>query len=262
MAQVHERRVRRRRLLLWGGVGVGVVGALAVAGIVAVRGAGAGGAKAAATAPSAGGADLLLGASAQVGAIDGRGGPALTLHGHSDGYAEAKAGSIDTSASFTVSAEVRNDALSAPKAAVSQGGDGFFSLYLGREDSSSATRNRWVFKVQTAAEAGKSIMALSNGQATEGRWTALTGVYDAAAGTVSLYVDGAPAQSLPVPGILASSGPVEIGRARYKSHWVDFWDGAIADVQVWDRPLSADQVAQLAGSGSVDVPARASWLRP
>lgn len=278
MAEANEREVRRRRLLR---VGIGVLSALALAGVVvvAVVAQGSGGKKPAAhglpvsnsaapsaapsAAASAGGQGLQLGASAQVGSVDGHSGPALTLHGHTDGYAEAESGAIDTSTSFTVSAVVSNSAPVDPKAAVSQGGDGFFSLYLGREDSSSATRNRWVFKVQTAAEAGQDVMALSTTQAVADRWTTLTGVYDAKAGTISLYVDGAPAQTVPVPvpGILASSGPIEIGRARYKSHWVDFWNGSIADVQVWNQPLSPAQVAQAATADSADVPARATWLR-
>ncbi|GAA2139573.1 hypothetical protein GCM10009760_22020 [Kitasatospora kazusensis] len=282
MAEANERQVRRKRLLR---VGIGAAGVLALAGVVGIAVAlqGSGGGKPSAgglpvasapagtkagpssAAPSTGapegGKGLRLGVSAEVGAVDGHSGPALTLHGVHDGYAEVKSGVIDTAKSFTVSAVVSNSAAAQPKAAVSQGSDGFFSLYLGREDSSSADHDRWVFKVQTAAQTGKSVMALSAGPAAAGRWTTLTGVYDAKAKAITLYVDGAPAQTVPVPGILVTNGPIEIGRARYKAHWADFWEGSIADVQVWDQPLSPDRVAQVAKTGSADVPAHATWLR-
>lgn len=281
MAEANQRQARKKRLQR---VGIGVVSGLALAGIVAVAVAVQGGggtasadrlptapasasnpAGANSIAPSAAtseaGKDVRLGASTQVGSVDGHSGPALTLRGASDSYAEINTVVIDTTTSFTVSAVVRNNASAQPKAAVSQGSDGFFSLYLGRDDSSSATRNKWVFKVQTAAATGKSIMALSTSPATTGQWTTLTGVYDAKARTIALYVDGVLAQTTPVPGILSTNGPIEIGRARYKSHWVDFWDGSIADVQVWEQPLAPDKVAQVAKSRSADAPAHATWFR-
>ncbi|WP_370149782.1 LamG domain-containing protein [Streptacidiphilus sp. EB129] len=290
MAEANEREGRRKRLLR---VGLGLAGALALGGIVvaAVVVQGSGGTtpsadhlpamSASASSPASGSASspagaqsvtpsatasgagdgLSLGPAAQVGSVDGHNGPALTVLGHSDGYAEADSTGVDTATSFTVSAMVRNDASAQPKAAVSEGGDAFFSLYLGREDYSTATRDRWVFKVQTAAAAGNSVMALSTTPAAIGRWTTLTGVYDAKARTISLYVDGALAQTTPVPHILPANGPIEIGRARYKSHWADAWNGSIADVQVWAQSLAPTQVAQLARTRSADIPAQATWLR-
>ncbi|MDH6578721.1 LamG domain-containing protein [Kitasatospora sp. MAP5-34] len=294
LAEANATEARRKRLIR---VGIGVLSALAVAGIVVVAVAvqGPGGKKPSAdrlsaasvpagagstapsatpsaaasaspstvpsTAPPTGNSDVRLGTATQVGSVDGHSGPALTLHAASEGYAEVNSTVIDTSTSFTVSAMVDNSATAEPKAAVSQGSDKFFSLYLGRDDSSSATHNKWVFKVQTAAATGKSIMALSTGPATTGRWTTLTGVYDAKARTIALYVDGALAQTTPAPGILSTTGPIEIGRARYKSHWADLWDGSIADVQVWAQPLPPDKVAQLATTRSTDIPARATWFR-
>ncbi|MER5638379.1 LamG domain-containing protein [Kitasatospora sp. NPDC002227] len=286
MAEANEREGRRKRLLRIGG---GAAGALALGGILAaaVVAQHSGTAKPAATAaapaaapatapsataaspspsgsPSASGsaaphaAGLHLGNAVQVGPVNGRTGPALTVAADHEGYAEVKNAVINTAASFTVSAVVLNNAGGDTKAAVSQGSDGFFSLYLGREDSSATTRNRWVFKVQTAAATGKSVMALSPGPATTGKWTTLTGVYDAKAATVSLYVDGALAQTVHAPGIFTTGGPIEIGRARYKSHWVDFWNGSISEVAIWPTALPADQIAHL---NTAPKP-QASWLHP
>lgn len=276
MAEANEREARKKRLLR---IGIGLVSALALAGIVVVAVAmqgsgdkkpsadqlptGSNSAGAACVPPSAmaskGGTDLRLGASAQVGTVDGHSGLALTLRGAPDGYAEVNSVVVNTCTSFTISAVARNNAPQEPRAVVSQGSDGFFSFYLGRDFS--GTHNQWVFKVQTAAQSGKAVEALSTGPATTGQWTTLTGVYDAKAGTISLYVDGVLAKTSPVSGIVSTNGPIEIGRARFKSHWVDSWDGSIADVQVWDRPLAPNVVAQVAKTRSANVSARATWFR-
>ncbi|MFJ5922826.1 LamG domain-containing protein [Kitasatospora sp. NPDC092948] len=202
---------------------------------------------------------LTLGSAAKVGAADGRNGKALQLTGTGDGYAEAADASVDTTKDFTVSAVVRNDAASASKAALSQNGEQFFSFYLGREDAGS-TKNRWVFKVQTANETGKNALAVSTATAATGQWTTLTGVYNAKAKTISLYVDGALAQTTPAPSIVAGTGPLEIGRARSKAKWSDAWSGSIAGVQVWKRALTADQVSKAANGGAADPAPAANLL--
>ncbi|MFJ5230135.1 LamG domain-containing protein [Kitasatospora sp. NPDC088391] len=192
---------------------------------------------------------LKLGPAAKVGAAAGRDGQAALLTGSGDSWAEATGAAVDTTRDFTVSAVVRNEAASAPKAALSQNGAQFFAFYLGREDSSAATRNRWVFKVQTAEDAGKTAMALSPGAAATGRWTTLTGVYSAKAKTISLYVDGALAQTTAAPAIIPGQGPLELGRARWKGKWSDAWNGGITDVRVWKEALTADQVGKLPKGG-------------
>jgi hypothetical protein len=277
MADAHERDNRKKRLVR---IGIGVVAALAVGGIVTVAvlfGTGkkttsdpkpapvasTNSAKCIAPTAAASAAnstnDATLGASAQAGTVDGHTGPALKLPGKPDGYAESNSVVLNTCQSFTVSAVVRNDAQSGGRAAVSQGGDGFFSYYLGRDFWGD--HNQWVFKVQTAAADSSSREALSTTPATIGQWTTLTGVYDAGQKTISLYVDGVLAQTTPVPGILSTNGPIEIGRARFKSQWTDPWSGAVADVQIWERPLAPDIVASLAKTRSADVGPHASWYR-
>lgn len=43
----------------------------------------------------------------------------------------------------------------------------------------------------------------------------------------------------------ASTGPFAVGRAKYDGNKVDFLKGAVDDVRVYDRSLSADEVAAL-----------------
>jgi alpha-L-arabinofuranosidase len=82
-----------------------------------------------------------------------------------------------------------------------------------------------------------------------GQWYLLTGVYDAAAGTLSLYVNGRLQESTPAPAGWTAAGHLVIGRGRFGGNPVDFVDGAIDDVRVYDAPLAAADVEQLALNG-------------
>ncbi|MFE1321255.1 LamG domain-containing protein [Kitasatospora phosalacinea] len=207
---------------------------------------------------------MVLGGGATIGRAEGRTGPAMTLYGNAVGWADSQTPVVDTTRSFTVSAMVRNNAPTGGRAVVTQGGDSSYSFYLGRDYR--GTHDQWVFKVQTAAGAQDSTtyQAFSTAPATTGRWTLLTGVYDASAKKILLYVNGQLQQSTPVTGIWQTTGGLQLGRVRHQSQWTDFWDGAIADVQVWDRALSASAVGRLQGSGGTTAgtaPER-SWLLP
>ncbi|GAA0661267.1 hypothetical protein GCM10010193_10410 [Kitasatospora atroaurantiaca] len=207
---------------------------------------------------------VTLAASAVVGRTDGHNGPTLVLNSSPNGYGQAGSAVVDTSKSFTVSAMVRNNAPTGGRAVVTQGSDTYYSFFLGRDYW--GTHNQWSFKVQTAAggQDNTSVEALSKGNATTGQWTLLTGVYDASAKKIQLYVNGELAQTSDVKGIWQTGGPLQIGRVMWKSTWTDYWDGAISNVQVWTQALPAARVAQLSGSGGVSagVPAYAAWLLP
>ncbi|MFJ8439984.1 LamG domain-containing protein [Kitasatospora griseola] len=209
---------------------------------------------------------LTLGGGAAVGGTAGHTGPTLVLHGNADGWADSGSPVVDTSRSFTVSAVVRNNAPTGGRAVVTQGSDSYYSFYLGRDDWGA--HNQWVFKVQTTAGAqdNTTYQAFSTaaGVATTGQWTLLTGVYDAGAKKITLYVNGVLQETTPVQGVWQTTGGLQLGRVRYKNTWSDFWDGAIADVQVWDQALPATAVAQLNGSGGTGAgtTAKRSWLLP
>ncbi|MEV6210536.1 LamG domain-containing protein [Kitasatospora sp. NPDC051914] len=211
-----------------------------------------------------GGRPAALAAAATVGTAPGHTGPALLLHGSASGWAQTSSAVVDTSKSFTVSAVVRNDAAAGARAVVSQGTGSYYSFYLGRDYW--GTHNQWVFKVQTAAggEDSTSRQAFSTGQATTGQWVMLTGVYDAGAKKIQLYVNGTPAQTTSVSGIWQTTGPLQIGRTRWKNTWTDFWDGAVSNVQVWNQALPAARVTQLWNSGGTAAGTQpaAGWLLP
>jgi len=76
-------------------------------------------------------------------------------------------------------------------------------------------------------------------------WTHVAGVYDSAAGQMRLYVNGtlADSRSLSYYNIQSTAEPVYIGRG---CNLDDFFHGTIDDVRIYDRALSAGEVATLA----------------
>ena len=75
-------------------------------------------------------------------------------------------------------------------------------------------------------------------------------MFDATARTLSFYVDGRLQDTTPAPAPWAPSGHLVIGRGRFAGNPVDFTQGAIDDVRVYDQALTATDVAQLAISGT------------
>ena len=154
--------------------------------------------------------------------------------------------SVDTGASlvdttlnnYTVAAWVKLDSLGGFATAVSQDGasnSGYFLQYSGQD-------NRFAFSFVGAR-------ALAPQPPTVGQWYHLVGVRDAAAGTLTLYVDGQPAGSTSACTGAPATGNTVIGRAQYGGSQVDFWRGAIDQVHVYDRALPDAEVAALYESG-------------
>jgi large repetitive protein len=78
-----------------------------------------------------------------------------------------------------------------------------------------------------------------------GVWTQLVGVYDSAAATISLYVNGSLAGTVAAPRGGLAGGQLTMG---------DGFDGLITDVQAYQRALSADEVSDLYSEGSAGAP--------
>lgn len=167
----------------------------------------------------------------------GHQGSALQFNG-SDQYADTGAAILDTTGNYSVSAWVRLDKRGSFATAVSQDGDtnsAFFLQYSGQDD-------RFAFSFA-------GVRALAPSAPQTGQWYHLVGVRDAASGTLTLYVNGQKAGSAPACLGDASTGHTVIGRAKFGGNPVDFWPGAIDQVHVFDRALSADEVGQLYRSG-------------
>ncbi len=167
----------------------------------------------------------------------GHSGSALQFNG-SDQYADTGAAILDTTGDYSVSAWVRLDKTGSFATAVSQDGDSnsaFFLQYSGADD-------RFAFSFA-------GVRALAATAPQTGQWYHLTGVRDVATGSLTLYVNGQKAGTASACLGDASTGHTVIGRGKFGGNPVDYWPGALDQVHVFDRALSATEVAQLYQSG-------------
>ncbi|MER8186500.1 LamG-like jellyroll fold domain-containing protein [Kitasatospora sp. NPDC094015] len=187
----------------------------------------------------------------------GHQGSAVAFNGTSDGYAGTEGAVLDTDRSFSVSVWANLADISLTRTAVSQsaGNTAFFDL--------GERNGKWAFTTYTAdlADGFGWQPAIGTAPAALNTWTHLTGVYDAAGAKVLLYVDGALAAQAPAPKSFASRGPLELGRFRYMGGYVDPWKGSLDELKVWDRALSATEVADSAADRplTTGLPAKAVW---
>lgn len=173
------------------------------------------------------------------------GGPAPTgttatttvgLDGSGHGFLTPDASATDIRKTFAVSAWVRPAETDRNMTVVSQDADGApgFDLGLRRQDSGAA----WSFAIGGAQ--------VSGGAPETGEWAHLLGLYDAETGKARLYVNGHEAGTAAYATPAEAAGAFQIGRALRAAGYEDQWHGDIGDVQVHDRVVVPDEVAELA----------------
>jgi hypothetical protein len=168
----------------------------------------------------------------------GRSGVSVGLDG-ATGYAETAGPVVNTATSFSVSGWVRLGSRAANTTVVSQRGaheNGFDLFY--------STTYGWVFCVISADNTTTHtiVRAISPASPTLYVWTHLTGVYDAVAKTITLYVNGVPGPATAFTTPWNATGPMDIGRRWLNDTWGEFAAGRIDRVEVWDRVLSPQEI--------------------
>ncbi|WP_223199063.1 LamG domain-containing protein [Solihabitans fulvus] len=167
----------------------------------------------------------------------------LTLDGTS-GYAQTTAPVIDTTKSFSVAAWVKLTDTGAYHTVVSQDSSGASVPILHYSKDS----NTWAMSMATAdIPQAPAVRAVSFNPPDLNVWTHLVGTFDASTGTLTLYVNGVRQHTAVAPG-LASNGPTFIGAGKWNNNRVDYFAGAIDDVQVWQRTLSTQDAHDLSGT--------------
>jgi RHS repeat-associated protein len=142
---------------------------------------------------------------------------------------------VDATRSYTVSAWVKLTNPTGDHTAVSQDSGTSSGIRLGYHGSSQSWR-------MAACETGAAACAEARSTQTAAvdEWTHLTGVYDAATKQVKLYVNGnlqATATWCCAPK--TTNGPFVIGAGKQDGQTAGTWLGNIADVQVYQRALTA-----------------------
>ncbi|MFJ5721614.1 LamG domain-containing protein [Streptomyces sp. NPDC093149] len=167
---------------------------------------------------------------------DGPEGGALQLDGTS-GYADTGT-LLDTAGKdYSVAARVRL----APKdmtgfhTALSEDGDRVSAFFL----QYSAQDGNFAFSFS-----GNRAVATSE-KPQPGRWYHLTGTYSQKDHLMRTYVDGRLAGTKVASNNVYPTGTVVIGRAKFDGKPVDYWNGAIADVHLYDRELTSREVSSL-----------------
>ena len=175
---------------------------------------------------------------------EGVAGSAIALDG--TGQDATASVSLDTTGDYSVSAWVRMDALPA---------DGQYATIA----SADGLTGRSAFFLQYGDPISGFAFSFAGGPRAVlettpelGTWHHLVGVRDVEAGNISLYVDGELAATEATDGGTASSGTIALGRGQWDGDAVDFLNGAVDDVHVFDGVLSADDVAALAAPPVVD----------
>jgi hypothetical protein len=171
--------------------------------------------------------------------VAGKNGQGVEVNGSSQ-FIDTGAPILNTASDYTASAWVKLDkADGAFQTIVSQDGAGnsdFFLQYSGQN--------------QRFAMSFVGVRALAPTKPEVGRWYHLTGVRDSVKGEVRLYVDGEPAgaASACIPQA-APTGNTVIGRGKYGGNPVDYLDGTVDQVHLYDRALSATEIKALYDSG-------------
>ncbi|MEV4702129.1 LamG-like jellyroll fold domain-containing protein [Actinoplanes sp. NPDC049316] len=172
--------------------------------------------------------------------VAAKNGQGLELNGSSQ-FVDTGAPILNTASDYTASAWVKLDkADGAFQTIVSQDGPSnsdFFLQYSGAD--------------QRFAMSFAGVRALGPVKPETGRWYHLTGVRDSVKGELRLYVDGEPAgrTSACLPQA-APTGNTVIGRGKYGGNPVDYLDGTVDQVHLYDRALSATEIKALYDSGN------------
>jgi hypothetical protein len=184
------------------------------------------------------------------GAVNG----ALQLDDPAD-FVSTGAPAMRTDQSFSVSAWVRQDQALAPgnpDAAVSQEGAVISGFYLGyRQNADSG--GKWEFYLPSADAVDRPADegVWSSAPAQLGTWTHLTGVYDAPAKQIRLYVNGALAGSGPRTKGFNATGQLLIGRGKWNNNVGHQWRGAVDEVRAFSRVVSEEEVRGIVGRDNV-----------
>ncbi|WP_328504917.1 LamG domain-containing protein [Streptomyces sp. NBC_00457] len=176
---------------------------------------------------------------------------AAKLNGTS-AYLSSSGAVLDTTKSFTVSAWARLQKKDVNYTLLSQAGTNAsgFQLYY------STAYNAWVFnRHQTDVTSPAITRSIGTKPPVLNAWTHLAGVYDAAAQTIQLYVNGVP-QGEPVPFTVTpwkASGGLQVGRLWASATGKENFAGTIDEVKVWSRALADTEVAHDAWLEDEDI---------
>ncbi|MGW0421972.1 LamG-like jellyroll fold domain-containing protein [Streptomyces sp. NPDC003015] len=174
----------------------------------------------------------------------GRVGTALSLDGVDD-YAATPGPHLNNQNSFSVAAWAKLPKTKPTHGAViaTQAG----SVMPGFELYYSASSG-WTFNQYSQDSTSGTPIRATQGDAAlapGGEWTYVVGSYDAITNDLRLYVQGKWVATAKVTAPFYAGGPVLIGASRFSGTISSFFPGQISGVQLYDRALSAPEIAEM-----------------
>ncbi|QPP05437.1 LamG domain-containing protein [Streptomyces bathyalis] len=152
---------------------------------------------------------------------------------------------IDTTGSFTVSAQVRLDRTDVSQTILSQDGSDSSAFML--QYDADESRFEMSMPEEDTGDAGSDAdEAVSALEPQAGRSVHLTGVYDDADDELRLYVNGRLAGTADHEDDFASGGNFVVGRGLSGNAFFQGLDGAVDDVRAVGRAVSSAEAASLA----------------
>ncbi|WP_433365040.1 LamG domain-containing protein [Actinoplanes sp. CA-142083] len=151
---------------------------------------------------------------------------------------------VTTTQSYGVAAWVRLDSTSGVQAIASQDGEhmaGFELQFRDDDKDGNGTADKsWCMTIHTedVDDAHPTVSACAVNAAVAGRWTHVAGTVDATEKKMRIWVDGVMKQEVTAPTLWPASHGFRIGSRKWTSTAnVQFLNGAVADVQAFDRVL-------------------------
>ncbi len=186
-------------------------------------------------------------------------GGGVTLNG-TTGTVTTTGPAVNTSGSYAMSAWVKVNSATGNQTVLSQDGvhaSGFYLMY------DTSLGHGWSLVVASSDSNSATFTGVWGPAGQNGTWAYLTGVYNAASHTASLYVNGTLAGSISYTG-WSATGPVVAGAGLFSGSLADYLGGTIANVQAYPYALSSSQVSQLYGEGRTGAalgtaPQTTSW---
>ncbi|MGW8384374.1 LamG-like jellyroll fold domain-containing protein [Streptomyces albidoflavus] len=187
--------------------------------------------------------------------VEGARGSAVRFDGVDD-HARSDISVVDTDRGFTVSAWVKLSRTPTGTATVAmQPGNNRpgFELYY------SAAYERWIFNQYASDSPDAKIvraMASEPGDVKIGEWQHLVGSYNGVERFIELYVDGKQVGQADLPAAWNARRGLVVGAASHAGKVSNFFPGAIDEVQVFDKRITAGEVDKLGTHERVGDPGR------
>ncbi|WP_304598415.1 LamG-like jellyroll fold domain-containing protein [Plantactinospora sp. BB1] len=162
---------------------------------------------------------------------------------------------LRTDDSYTVSVWAYRDEEAGEQTLVSQRGNSESAFSVKYQPDGDGDGGEWQFIVNDE-DTSASLQASVKSPASEdgSGWVHLVGVYDAARGQIRLYVQGQLAETALLSWTpMASSGPLQLGRALSNGSLSEYWHGGVDDLLVYQGAMTDAQVDALYDEQSVDM---------